>query len=324
MDDFLPVWSQPHPFVLLDERQRDVFTFGLVMTEVRSLGHPDGVRAFGRRWGFEWLPGLSAGVQREIRRKLPPSELERFLLEQHAFLGPRHYDLDRWAAWDETAGEPGDEIIRDFALRHGAQIRRWAGNAFNMLETKLYTWARDRERVELGHGDAVRRRLKLTEMTHELTSVNAMDGSHHWAREYTTLYERAALEFEDLAVRRPRPRICPLCIRVYLPVRPGQPICGNQLWDATSRQLVRRCTPLSEAAVYGAAEAAEYRKRRKTRWAAMNRARKSYGHNDSRTEHAIEEWEAWRNENPPPRPPGRPRRIAPERAEPPFSPTGDD
>lgn len=73
-------------------------------------------------------------------------------------------------------------------------------------------------------------------MPHVLTSVNAIDGSRRWARQYTSLYERAALEFEDLAVLRPRPRICPLCHRVFTPLRAGQPICGNQLWDALSRR----------------------------------------------------------------------------------------
>lgn len=201
--------------------------------------------------------------------------------------------------------------------------RSWSANAFSLLEVSLSGWARARERVPLGYGAAAQRRLKETQMHHALRSVNAIDGSHHSAREYTTLYERAALEFEELAVPRSKPRICPLCYRVYIPLRPSQPICGNQIWDATSRRLVRRCTPLSEAAVYGAAEAAEYRKRRKTRWAAMNRVRARHGHGDRRTEDAVEQWEAWRTENPPPRKPGRPPRTAPEGGEPPFSPASN-
>ena len=179
------------------------------------------------------------------------------------------------------------------------------------VEVKLRGWAQRRERVEQGHAEAARRRLALTEMQHRLTSVNTIDGSLRWTRQYASLYERVALELEDLAVRRPRSRICPLCNEVFVPLRSGQSICGNQIWDALSRRLVRRCTPLEERAVYSGAEAAEYRKRRKTRWAAMNRARKKYGHGDARTKRAIKKWEQWRDENPSPRPRGRPPKPAP-------------
>jgi len=319
MDDFLPVWAQPHRFVLLDQRQRSVFTFGLVLTEVHSLGHPEGVRSFARRFGYEWLAGLSAGVQKETGTSLTPSELEVFLHAEHGILGPNALDGMVEVDYDALQ-EPSDLVVRSFAEAHGALIRRWSLNAFNMLEVKLHGWARARERVEDGHGAAARRRLMRTEMPHALTSVNAIDGSQRWARQYTSLYERVALELEDLAVRRPKPRICPLCNRVYIPLRSGQPTCGNQIWDSLSKELVRRCTPISEAAVYSAAEAAEYRKRRKTRWSAMNRARTKYGHGDPRTEQAINEWEEWRKQNPPPRPPGRPPAATRDAGEPPFHP----
>lgn len=320
VDELLPVWAQPHSFSLLDERQRTVFTFGLVLTHVRLLGTAEGVRIFGECYGYEWLPGLSDGVQRETREELPTSELQRFLREEHGIIGPRELDFDKWAAGDGEAGEPSDEILVAFAEQHGAQIKSWSLNAFNMVEVKLRGWAGSRKPVELGHGAAARKRLQRTQMPHELTSVNAIGGSQHWARQYTTLYERVALELEDLAVRRPKPRICPLCNRVYIPVRPGQSICANQIWDARSRRLLRRCVPTSEEAVYSAAEAAEYRKRRKTQWAAMDRVLKRYGPDDPRTKRAVRKFERWKKENPPPRPPGRPPTDAASGGTPPFRP----
>jgi hypothetical protein len=152
-------------------------------------------------------------------------------------------------------------------------------------------------------------------MPHALSSVRAIDGSERWARQYQTLYERVALEFEDLAVRRPTPDICPLCERIYIPHRPTQAICGNQVWDAASREPVRLCFDESEGEDDHPIDAADYRRRRKTRWAAMSRARAKYGARDPRTKQALAEWQRWRIENPPPRRPGRPRT-----AKPPFRP----
>lgn len=321
MDDFLPVWAQPHRFVLLDQRQRGVFTFGLALREVRVLASSEGVRAFATRWGYEWLAGLSAGVQHERRTTLPASDLETFLRVEHGILGPNTLDGSVVVDYDALR-EPPDDVLRSFAQTHGALIRKWAANAFNMVDVKLRLSAQDRERIEQGHAEAARRRLKLTAMPHELTSVNTIDGHQRWTRKYRSLYERVALELEDLAVRRPRPRTCPLCNEVYVPLRPRQSICGNQIWDGLSRRLVRRCTPLERRAAYSAAEAAEYRKRRKTRWAAMNRTLKKYGHGDPETQRAIEEWERWCDENRSPRPRGRPPRS--ERAtSPPYGPADD-
>lgn len=322
VDDFLPVWAQPHRFALLDQRQRGVFTFGLVFSEVRVLASAEGVRWFGRRYGFEWLDGLSAGVRRELALEPSESSVATYLREAHGIGGPNQLIADGWDRWDGRAGEPSEDILESFAAADGVLIRKWASNAFSLVDASLGNWARARERVATGYESAAQRRLKLTRMPHDLRSVNAIDGSHHWARRYDTLHERVALELEDLTVRRPRPRICPLCNRVYIPLRPGQPICGNQIWDASSRRLVRRCTPPSEVKAYDAAEAAIYQRQRKTRWAAMNRVRKTRGQRHPDTEKAIAEWEAWREENPPPRRPGRPPRTT-ETAKPPFSPAGD-
>jgi hypothetical protein len=110
-------------------------------------------------------------------------------------------------------------------------------------------------------------------MRHELSSVHTIEGAQRWARSYTSLHERLALELEDLTVRRPRLRTCPLCQRLFIALRPGQTLCSNQLWEGAGR-LLRRCAPPSEAASYDAAAAALHRKRRKTAWTAMNRARR--------------------------------------------------
>ena len=323
MDSFLPVWAQPHHFVLLDQRQRGVFTFGLALAEITALASTAGVRWFGRRYGFEWLAGLSQGVQREQGRKLPPSELERFVLEKHGIVGPRVLSSEYAELWTGEEGEPPDDILGYFAQEHGGHIRSWAANAFNLVDASLLNWARARERVPRGYEAAAERRLALTQMAHRLRPVNAIDGSHHWARRYESLYERVALELEDVAVRRPKLRICPLCSRVYVPLRRGQRICGNQIWDAQSRKLVRRCTPASETLTYGAAEAALYARQRKTRWAAMNRIRTKYAYDDPRTQEALAEWEAWRAANPPPRKPGRPAHTSSDDGKPPFLPASD-
>lgn len=339
MDTPLPIWAKPHRFYLLDERQREVFTLGLVLTELRGLRSLEGVRSFGRRFGFEWLSGLGRGVhderervrmhgrrRREPEEERSPSELERFLFEAHGFRGahasdlnrgPHVFDLDRWtAAQLNPTGEPPDEALRAFAKTDGALIATWSRNAFSMIEVNLFEWAQERERVPVGYGMFAGKRLTLTEMAHTLESVHDFEGHQHYARGYRSLYERAALELEDLAVRRPKPRICPLCRRVYIPLRATQSICGNQIWDATSRRLLRRCLPSGETDRWDAAEAATYRRRRKTRWTAMNRVRRKYGQDHPLTIEAIDDWEAWQRQNPPPRPPGRP--LKPASDEPPF------
>jgi hypothetical protein len=137
------------------------------------------------------------------------SKLETFLRVEHGIAGPNMLDGMVVVDYDNLR-EPPDDVLRSFAETHGMLIRAWSLNAFNMVEVKLRGWAQSRERVEEGHAAAARRRLNLTKMPHALTSVNAIDGSVHWTRGYETLYERVALELEDLAVRRPRPRICPL------------------------------------------------------------------------------------------------------------------
>jgi hypothetical protein len=320
VDDFLPIWAQPHRFALLDERQRPVFTFGLVLTELRSLAYADGVRSFGRRFGYEWLPGLSEGVHRELKRVTPEDDLATFLSERHGMSGPGVLTLSGWKGWDGEAGEPTDEIVGSFAEAHGMPIRRWSGRALALLDASVAGWALARERVPDRYGVAARRRLQATKMQHALRLVDGGDGHQHWARGYETLYERVALELEDLALQRPKPRICTLCKRVFIPLRPNQSICSGQVWDALSGTLLRHCTPPT-ATAHSAVEAADYRKRRKTRWAAMRRARARYGDDDPRTAEAVNEWESWREQNPPLRPPGRPRKLARQGDEAPFRPT---
>jgi hypothetical protein len=324
VDEFLPIWKQPHRFYLLDQGQREVFTFGLVMTELRSLKSVGGVRSFGRRFGFEWLPGLARGVRRESDAsdpKFPSGELETFLFEAHGFRTPREFELDHWASAQENAGsEPPDAALREFARTDGVGIANWSRQAFRMFELNLFEWARARERVPIGYGRLARGRLSETQMAHTLESFHGLGGGERWGRGYESLYERVALELEDLAILRPKPRVCPLCQRVYIPLRANQSVCSNQVWDVLSRQLVRRCTPASERA-WDDVEAADYRRRRKTRWMAMNRARARYGPRDPRTADALASWDAWRRANPPSRPPGRPLKSTPA-AEPPFHPTG--
>jgi hypothetical protein len=253
-----------------------------------------------------------------MRRSLPTSELETFLRAEHGIAGPNTLTGIADVDYDNLR-EPPEDVLRSFAETHGALIREWSLNAFSMVDTKLRFWAQQREQVEVGYADAARRRLMLTGMLHRLASVNTIDGSLRWARQYTSLYERVALELEDLVVRRPRPRICPHCNEVYNPLRPGRSTCECHIWDALSRRLVRRCTPLEEHSVYSAAEAVEYRKRRKTRWAAMDRVLKKYGHGDPRTERALEEWKRWCEENRSPRPRGRPPKR-PRSTRPPYGP----
>ena len=318
VEDLLPIWAQPHSFALLHDGQREVFTFPLVLAELPSLGRLQGVRSLGRQVGFEWLPGLSDGVQRETKRRFPRSELELFLEKEHGIAWPTRLSPDDGKGHDRTAGEPDDDILRAFARGHGANISRWAANAFDTLRANLADSARAQERVPPGLGSAARQRLRLTGMRHTLRPVYARDGSEHWAREYGTLYERVALELEDLAIRRPIPDTCPVCDRLYIPIVPTQAVCGNQLWDVQNRSIVRLCMDASEAPVSRDAEAADYRTRRKSRWAAMNRARDKYGEHDPRTKQAIAEWETWRDKNRPPRQPGRPRGASPL-----FSPVVD-
>jgi len=218
-------------------------------------------------------------------------------------------------ATEPLTGRPPDEVLEEFAETHGRLIRSWSLNAFNMLEIRLHDWARSRKRVEHGYGAAAQQRLTKTAMPRELESVNGSDGSHHWASRYASLYQRVALELEQLAIRRPRPHLCPLCKRPFIPIRPGQRTCANNTWDTHTRRLVARCTPPQDTQTYDTAASQIHATQRKTHWARMNRARQTYGPDHPRTHKAIQAWNAWQAANPPPRPPGRPAtRTAPVEA----------
>jgi hypothetical protein len=308
VEQLLPVWAHPHTSWRLaeDDWPRPQFTFGLALLEVASLVTAERVGRFGRIWGFEWLVGLSAGVHQETKTALPASELALFLAERHGIVGPREVN-SVYALNEPPAGLPPDEVLEQYATEHGRTIRAWAVNAFSGVEARLSGWARAREPIPTGYQAAASRRLKLTEMPAQLVSVNTIDGRLHWTRGYTTLHERVALELEDLAVRRPRPRICALCERPYIPLRPNQRVCATNLWDASSRRTIERCTPTSDTERYDEAAARLYKTARKTQWARMNRVRTAHGASDPRTHEAIREWEKWQEANPSPRPRGRPR-----------------
>lgn len=304
MEGSLPVWAQPHRFWQLPEQQlaRHVFTFGLVMPDLRLLRAAEGVRMFGERWGYEWLPELSAGVHQELRLPVERSGLELFLRDAHGLATST--TLNRIPA--DPAGPPSDTLLAEFADSHGALISEWSLNAFNMMEVRINSWARTRERVERGHEHAAVRRLKLTAMPRRLVVVHTIEGRQRWAAEYTTLYQRVALELEDLAVRRPRLQRCPLCQRAFVPIRKHQNVCATSIWDQGSRKLVARCVPdMSQQTVEQAASVIHARER-KAHWARMNRVHRKYGHGHERTKQAELKWAAWQKANPPPRPRGRP------------------
>ena len=141
-DDFLPVWADPVAASLsLDQRQRGVFTFGLVFSEVRALASAEGVRWFGRRYGFEWLDGLSAGVRRELALEPSESSDGTFLREAHGIGGPNQLIVEGWDRWDGRAGEPSEAILESFAAADGVLIRKWASTAFSLVDASLGNWA---------------------------------------------------------------------------------------------------------------------------------------------------------------------------------------
>jgi len=308
VEQLLPVWAHPHTSWRLadDDWPRPQFTFGLALLEVASLITVERVRRFGAFWGYEWLVGLSAGVHREVNTPLPPSELQFFLAERHGVDGPNKVNAV-YAFGRTPAGLPPDEVLTQYAADHGRTIRQWALNAFNGIDGHLSGWARARQPIPTGYQAAAERRLDLTQMRSRLVSVNSIDGKLHCARGYTTLHERVAVELEDLAVRRPRLRICALCERPFVPLRSSQRVCATNLWDAHTRRRIERCTPSSDHETYDEAAARLHKTARKTRWARMNRVRNAHGANDPRTRKAIREWDEWLQANPSPRPRGRPR-----------------
>jgi hypothetical protein len=308
VEQLLPVWAHPHTSWRLseDDWPRHQFTFGLALLEVASLVTAERVRRFGSFWGYEWLVGLSVGVHRETKTALPASDLERFLAERHGIVGAKEVN-SAYALSEPPAGLPPEEVLEQYATEHGRTIRGWALNAFNGIEARLTGWAKAQEPIPTGYQAAASRRLELTEMPAQLVSVNTIDGRLHWTRGYTTLHERVALELEDLAVRRPRLRVCALCERPFIPLRPNQRVCATNLWDAYSRRTIERCTPTSDHETYDDAAARLYRTARKTQWARMNRVRTTHGASHPRTRAAIREWEEWQAANPSPRPRGRPR-----------------
>jgi hypothetical protein len=313
VDAPLPVWARPHSFWQLRQGDwpRPVFTFGLAMIELHLLRAPNGVRHVGERWGYEWLPELSHAVQREVQRPLPPSALEAFLRDKHGFESATVMNMTSMSETAKEAGLPTEEMLAGFAEHDGRLIQRWAMNAFNGLETKLPGWARTRERVESGYQDAALRRLANTAMPRELVAVHTIEGKQRWAARYASLYQRVALELEDLATRRPRMQRCPLCQRPYIPIRPGQRVCATSIWDTNSRRSVARCLENPDVETVTDAESEIHTRQRKANWARMNRTRARYGHSDPRTQRALQDWQQWQTENPPPRPRGRPSSATP-------------
>ena len=272
--------------------------------EVASLVTVQRVLRFGAFWGYEWLVGLSAGVHREVNTPLPPSELQLFLAErQELTVRTRSMPCTRLASH-----QPGCRRTRcsQYATDHGRTVRQWARDAFSGI---------DGPPIPLGQSAPAhpnrlsggRRTPTRTDPVQSRLLVNSIDGKLHWARGYTTLHERVAIELEDLAVRRPRPRICALCERPFVPLRSSQRVCAYQPLGRTHPPHDRTMHPKRRPPDL----------RRGRRASAQDCPQDPLGTNESRTKRtrrqrstdpeAIREWDEWLQAIPSPRPRGRPR-----------------
>jgi hypothetical protein len=313
---FLPVWAQPHRFRaihldpgsvgLVHPSQLGVFTFGLILNDLHTLTSAEGVRRFGRRWGYEWLPDLSAGVQHEQHEPLPQSQLAAFLSDRAGFGPNRTLWLDFLNDEHATTSDPDDAILSQFAETDGALIHQWALNAFYGLDLHLRGWAQQARRVGSGYRHAATKRLDAQQIPHRLTEVTAIDGKRRPARRYDSLYERAALELEDLAVLQPRLRTCPLCHQPYVPITTNQHVCATNLYLTHRPTPIGRCVPTIDPETQAQAERDDYRRRRKTAWTRARRAQQRHHPDSTETKRALAKWESWQRDNPPPRRPGRP------------------
>lgn len=316
MTGFLPIWAQPHSFraIHLDPRsvglthpsELRVFTFGLVLPDLHTLATPEGVKRFGRRWGYEWLPSLAADVRNELKLKPGPTRLQRYLTDRAGFNHTRGMTLDFYADEIATTSDPDDKTLAAFASSDGTIISTWALNAFGGLDHHLGRWASSKTRVEPGYQQAASRRLSEAQIPHRLVEVTTIGGKREPARAYTTLYQRAALELEDLAVLKPRLRTCRLCHQPFIPLRKDQQVCAQNLYHAQTRTTLARCVSAITQDTHTQAERDDYRRERKTAWTRMRRTQQRHGTDSSEAIDALAEWERWKRANPPPRSPGRP------------------
>ena len=316
MTGSLPIWAQPHPFraIHLDPAsvglthpsQLEVFTFGLVLADLHTLAAPEGVRRFGRRWGYEWLPSLAADVRNEQNLKRGPTRLQRYLIDSAGFNMSRGMALGFYADENATTSDPDEKTLTAFANTDGTIIREWALNAFGGLDRHLGGWADGRRRVESGYEQAAVRRLEAARIPHRLVEAITISGEREPARAYTSLYQRAALELEDLAVLQPRLRACRLCHQAFIPLRKEQQVCAHNVYLARGRTTIARCVPSLTEDRRAQAERDDYRRRRKTAWTRMRRTQQRHGIESAHATNALAEWELWKESNPPPRPRGRP------------------
>jgi hypothetical protein len=323
-NQLLPIWAQPHSFFLHGGRV-SVFTFGLAMPAIRSLGSAAGAAEFGERFGYEWLATLADAFTAGDEK----SQLNQYLEQQYGILGPVRVK-DRFLTEAPRTRMVPDDVLQVFATEEGARIGEWAVNAFGGLDRNLYDSAKRRARVPTGYEHQAEYFFETVEQRQgqpfrrRLVSVHRVDGGAAWGDGYQTILERLALEFQDLAIRRPQLRLCRRCGRLYVPFRrTDPPYCWGRLWSGG--RFVRDCLAGREAPPERLADDRErWRRQYKKRKARVYRRRDHYGAQHALTIKAERELEDWKDENPPPerRRRGRPPLRAPD-DQPPVTPSAE-
>ena len=262
-----PIWEAPHRFTAdVGQARRPVFSYGLLLPEIRSLGEPHGRAYLASRWGDVEVDELAIrlhGFERSTRADIlsPLVVRHREDLEGVTTLHPLDRGLARFVARLQDAADERALVPEGFE----DDMRRFL-DAVKRPDTFGWMYRR---------GKGGRQRVRVPS--------------------YRTLYQRLGIEFDHLVSLQPRLSRCALCRRCFVPRRPSRPeahCCAN-LWLLTTppRQL-ERCVPFDET---------ERLRTRQRLYGRLHRARARHGQNEKHPEvvKAKRELSEWLKANPP-------------------------
>lgn len=323
----VPIWEAPHRFSAeVGEARRRVFSYGLLLPELRSVRHADGRAYLASRWGDlevdELAKSLHGFVQPESETWTHWAE-ERarttFGRELSALTKPEFDQIV--GATDELRSKLETEEIgplvapRDERLDGLTRLRPLDRGLARFIDS-LQQAADTRARVPDGFEDDMRRFLDEVRRPDTFGWMyRRRNGERQRVRvpryDGNRLHLRLAIEFDQLVSLQPRLSRCVLCRRCFVPRRPARPeahCCGN-LWLLTDppRQL-ERCVAFDEA---------ERLKTRQRLYGRVYRARQRHGQSRQGEKHpdvvkAKRELSEWLKANPPRRKGRQPEPTRPD------------
>ena len=231
-----PTWRLPHSFLHIRAARealpdtRNVFTYGLLLPEILRVDSLADQR-MRMRVGVQWLGTLLDRDPLGLADQPPEGPVSRFFGEMTigTALNPnRRVLLPKGVL--EALQAPAARPARDDVVHTFAGYARDVDAAARKGTRPSAKLAKDAALVTGTHGPRV-----AFARFREPTAGRTVYGFR-----IKTLFERLALEVQDIYLHRPRLRRCVFCDAVFVP-RANELNCRWALWDAATHQPLAQC-----------------------------------------------------------------------------------